>query len=303
MIPRYPEFRPLGLADRATLEGYCARTDSSDFTFLNLYCFDTRGTVAWSLLHDNLVVRFQAYTGDGQFLSFCGANRAAETCRTLLGDCGRLGLPPELRLIPHDAVAALIDADAGLSIEEDADNHDYIMSLARLAALDGAPYKKHRNLRGRFLRECPSAGLADLDLADRGTQARVLGAFERWEASAGKGRAETAGRWVAYRRLLDAAGSFPLIALGVQVEGELVGFSIAERMSPDCAHCFAEKADRSLPGIFAYLKAGMARRLLEEGFARLNYEQDLGLPGNRAMKYHWHPVGRVRKYVVRRGGE
>ena len=44
---------------------------------------------------------------------------------------------------------------------------------------------------------------------------------------------------------------------------------------------------------------------LAESFSEVRVEGQLALEthGNRAMKHHWHPVGRVRKYVVRRGGE
>ena len=80
--------------------------------------------------------------------------------------------------------------------------------------------------------------------------------------------------------------------------GRVMGFAFGQPLNGDTFLIRAEKADASLPGVYQVINQEFARHAAA-GFAWINREQDLGLPGLRRAKESYYPHHLVLKYRIR----
>lgn len=298
-VPQFPRMRALTLADGPLIRAMTQRyAPYSDFDFTSLWSWDTDGTVRIASLHDNLVVRFADYATGELFYSFLGDTNVLATAEALVRHAENEGLRADLRLVPETVGKALVLA--GIEVQADEANHDYVLSLERLATYRGNRLGAKRNFVNRFL-EAHEASAVVLDLADAATASDVLALFDAWTEEKGADADEVAHERAAVERLLSGAHVLPeLVAVGVLVGGKLVAFSIAEVLHDGYSVIHFQKAlGQTYVGVNAYLMRECARVLLERGCSLVNYEQDLGIPGLRQAKKSFDPVARLEKYVVR----
>ncbi|MFQ6097490.1 MAG: phosphatidylglycerol lysyltransferase domain-containing protein, partial [Armatimonadota bacterium] len=100
---------------------------------------------------------------------------------------------------------------------------------------------------------------------------------------------------------LDLCGTLPpedLFGEVVMVNGRVVAFAFAGRMSEDLANFFVAKADPALDGLSYFLRWRMFRRLSEYG--RVNDAGDLGHPGLAQFKRSLRPVEMLPVFRARR---
>jgi hypothetical protein len=62
-----------------------------------------------------------------------------------------------------------------------------------------------------------------------------------------------------------------------------------------------EKADPSIPGIYAFINQQFVHRNFME-MTYINREEDMGIPGLRKAKESYNPVRMVHKYRIREVG-
>lgn len=81
------------------------------------------------------------------------------------------------------------------------------------------------------------------------------------------------------------------------LNGAIVGFSLNEIIG-QTMFTHIEKADRTVKGAYQMVVLHGAEAFTGEQTLYINREEDLGDPGLRESKESYHPVNRVRKYVV-----
>ncbi len=293
----FPEFQPLSPDQRPHIESHAAKFPPySDFNFTSLYCWDTKGEAACSTLNGNLVVRFTDYLTGEPFYSFLGGEQANETAHALLEQMRAEGRAAELKLVPHVTATALDPKQ--FEITEDPRNHDYILSVDRLATYAGKTLGPKRNFVNRF-KKLHRWETRLLDLTDTETQQRMIALFHLWAERKGAAPADTENEYRAISRLFLLAGSKPLLAVGIYVDNTLAGFTVNERVSEDHAVLHFEKADaHTYIGIYQMLMLETARVLQAQGVHWLNYEQDLGIAGLEKAKRSFDPASFLQKYRV-----
>ena len=85
MIPEFPQFKKLELSDRKDLEKFTSKFPPySDFNFVSMWAWDTKGEMQISQLNGNLVVQFTDYINGKPFFSFLGDSLVLDTIKTLL---------------------------------------------------------------------------------------------------------------------------------------------------------------------------------------------------------------------------
>jgi hypothetical protein len=295
----FPRFKELVSSDRQSIERLTAAFPPySDYTFASLLSWNTGSAVEWSVLRDNLAVRFNGYVPDQlPFYSLLGTTEVDAAVAELLALGAGADGDSALRLVPAVVVEQINDRGR-YRIEEDPDHHDYVFRTSDLVDCAGAGFAAKRKRVNRFLRSHGRAThVATLDLADHQTGRDMVAVFAAWEQSRSLEREHTGDELDAIQRLLRSAPDLDLIGVGVFVEGGLKAFSILE-VSGDFGVAHFEKADVSYVGIFPFLKQQVATKLRELGCEFVNYEQDLGLPGLRREKRSWRPALYLKKYVV-----
>lgn len=82
-----------------------------------------------------------------------------------------------------------------------------------------------------------------------------------------------------------------------RLDGEMAGFCYGTKLSEGCYDMIVEKAERSVPHSYKVLTQETAKQCAAD--CRLvNMEEDVGIPGLRALKEAYKPEFLLRKFVV-----
>ena len=298
MIPTFPSFKEIEIADKAPIEEYTKQyRPYSDFNFTNLWCWNTKGKHEISLLNGNLVVIFSDYLTEEPCISFLGNKALKATVTELIAFAQKSNISPRLRYIPEESFEAL--RREGFAIEEDEENFDYIFSVEELARLEGPILKTKRQSSHKFERENPAARFSVEDIKDYAIQVQLISVFETWrENRISDTRYDMALESKAFHRLLDTVEDHDLLLSCIYLENVMIGFSIDEILPQGYAISHFLKADVSFKGIYEFFNEKVAGYLLTKGVTLWNWEQDLNIEGLRRLKKSYHPISYLKKYRV-----
>jgi len=297
MIPEFPQFKKLELADREEVEKITGVFDPySDFNFTSLWSWDFAESVELSLLNGNLVVRFCDYLTAEPFLSFIGLNKVAETAKNLLQYSIKTGMGGKMALIP-EPVAMALRPNKKFTVSEDIDHFDYIYKLSNLASFSGNKLRGKRNQLNRILRE-GSIEAKVLDIAHSQTREKVVKIFENWAYAKNHKDIFSHNELKAILRIL-SVNEPRTVALEFTKGEEPVGFVVAEIVSGKKSILHFSKALIShFSGLNSYIIHACAKKLVEKGCEEINFEQDLGLEGLRKHKNDLQPIYMLKKYSI-----
>ncbi len=297
-IPNFPEFTPISLASRQQIENAISKFPPySDFNFISMHSWNVKENMLTSQLNENLVIQFRDYTSDKVFLSFIGDSMVDSTIKTLLEYASSKNLHHELHLVPEHTIARIKQPEQFI-ITEDRDNHDYVVLAIELSELKGAKHASKRHGVNKFLSHTQNRKV-ELKKIELNTVAisDILGLFHQWKNEAGKHHSEIKDELEAIQRLANNAHNFNLNNLAIYVDDVLVAYSLYEIRGAFAVGHF-EKALKSQPGLYDYLKHSTAKDLHRQGVDYINYEQDLGIEGLRKSKLLLHPEKFLKKYTV-----
>ncbi len=300
MIPVFPVFTKLTLAHKSVLAQYTnTHKPYSSFNHTNVYAWDIHGTRKISLLHNNLVFFFTDYVTGAPFLSFLGPHKPITTAIALLHYLQQNNEQPVLRFITKETAKKLA-VSKKLVIEKDEINSDYIFSTYELGNLAGKKYKKKRSQVNAFQKANHNINYTIKDLSDASLQKQLLDIFSVWEDyKCQNGKAcETAHEKRALIKLMESATDHDLVLSCLYVENTLVAFSIEEILPKRQAIGHFIKADPNYRGVFEYINLKIAQYLYEHNVLFWNWQQDLGIPGLRAVKLSYRPVAFLEKYTI-----
>jgi hypothetical protein len=92
---------------------------------------------------------------------------------------------------------------------------------------------------------------------------------------------------------------FNLMGGGIRIDGELVAFTIGERLNSNTVVVHIEKADTSYEGLYVLINNQFVRHFCDPNVVKyINREEDLGIEGLRKAKRSYHPVFQVEKHLV-----
>lgn len=278
------------IEDRATITERLRRSPPSvsELTFTNLYAWSGARPVWVAELGEALLFLVHPRENTDHFCvlgppvgPWPGAQRVAEVVP---------GLEGWLRV---DAATVERLRTEGLDVAEDADNADYVYSVADLVALSGPALHAKQNQ----VRQCLDAYACEFT--------RVTSAFEvaecldvqaRWCQARDCGRNPGLCREnEAVRVTMEHFLEFGLLGGLIRIDGVAQAFAVAETLAPGTAVWHFEKAMPQFRGLGPLLTHWFAANVLRD-FEFVNREQDLGLPGLRQAKRSWSPHHRVAKF-------
>ncbi len=302
-LPTFPEFVPFSTIDRATYEAYISDFDPySDYGYTSLYSWSRAGDHYISKLNDNLVLSMQDYMSDKKMISFIGNNLVDDTARTLLNFVAEHNeYAKELYLVP-ETTASLISIE-GLKVEEDEDNHDYILSTEHFNCLDGAESAHTRRKLSQFQRSYGERSIVEAaDLSQPRTKNAIRKLGYEWAFMGTEGSVSAHQEMAAIERLLKDISQLninnSIHCLALYVDDKMEGFCIYE-IQADFAIVHFIKANIELSGAADYMMVSTMREILRlHGITKVNHEQDLGIIGLRAAKKRYCPSGYLKKYTV-----
>lgn len=278
-LPTFPEFKPLEISDQAEVEAYFEKfpSETSDYTFPNLFIWRNYDHPKLSLLNNNLIILLSPAESTPYFLFPIGKTKIEET----LDAC----LP--LRMVPEKLVKKYFEYQAKL----DRNNSDYVYRTSDLINLKGRKYDGKRNWIKRFL----SQYLAEYVNLTPELLPDCFELLEKW----GKTRQGFLLKYElqAIVEALNNIETLNLIARVILISRKVEAFMVGGKLNPETAIVYIQVANREILGLPQFFHQKFTAEELAS-FKYVNWEQDLGTAGLRKAKLSYQPCRLIHKYNV-----
>lgn len=282
--------RPLEMSEQALITSYLRRhpPQISELTFTNLFVWRHSRPVWLAEMEGSMVFVADSRVDDSMVKVILGPP-LGEASPLIVAESLDIGLGGFVR-IPEETAGTL--RDAGLSVETDRDNADYVYSVDDLSGLKGRHYHKKRNL----IKQCLSVYRCEHEPITPECVPECLDMQDRWCEARDCGK--DPGLCNEYMAIREAFAHFEVLRLigsSVRVNGKMQAYSIGEELNPGTAVCHFEKAMPEIRGLSQLVNKWFALYALK-GFQFVNREQDLGVPGLRQAKESYYPHHMVDKF-------
>jgi len=284
--PFFPELKPVGLEDKPVFDEYLRRWPSEvcELDFANIFIWRDSEHPRWTTLNGSLCVLVEPDFEPPYFLPPVGGERIPETITACLG------LAPRLSRVPEDLA---VRYGAGLTVEEDPGNFDYIYARQDLAELKGKRYDGKRNRIKKF--ETTFAHQYQYHPMTKDDVAGCRRLLEDWFEEKRNGDPYMQAERKAILRALDSYAEVGLTGGVVKVGGRVEAFTMGGRLTPDMAVIPIEIANPGLVGLAQWINREFVLRAWPD-VAFVNREQDMNVEGLRRAKLSYQPVRLVKKY-------
>jgi len=296
MISHFPDFSPIGLEHRDSLDAYLRAHSplASEFTFTNLF--------AWREVCGYQVARYREgwlfrrqIEGRVSLLQPLVVDDPAGAARECLHYLKAHSPEPLLERVGEDFIAQLGTGAEEFGIEEDRDNFDYIYAVNELIELSGARYHDKKNLLNQFTKynNYRYEPLTPELISTCKDFAHDWCVEKRCEQDAGMTHENCAGM-----QMLHHFHSLSMTGGVLLIDEQLKAFTLGEPLNADTVVIHVEKAAPGYTGICQAINWEFLRHAAAE-FTYVNREQDMGVPGLRKAKMSYNPVRLVKKYTIR----
>ena len=103
----------------------------------------------------------------------------------------------------------------------------------------------------------------------------------------------------AIKRMLSAYNDLGLIGLVIIDNGQLIGFTVGEKINSDTASVIIEKTDFEVLGCAQYVFREFSKVLFEKyQVTRINVGDDMGFENLKKVKMSYRPSLMIPKYVI-----
>ncbi len=287
-------FHPISVEDRDWVTQKLEEDNlgSCEYTFANNYMWSEVFEVEVGTIYDCGVIR---YRKEGNFFySFPFGNGDKKRAITLLREiCAANKYKLSLYPVEEEGRQQLIEWFPGeFEIDADRGDFDYVYTVEKLSALKGKKLHGKRNHIARFMDDDDWSyeALSHDNAEDCHRMARLWIGHrqEKWNE-------EMEEEIRVLERALDSFEELGLFGGVLRKAGEIVAFTIGERMNKDTLVVHFEKAYPELQGAYPMINQQF---VLQEGqeYTYVNREEDTGDPGLRKAKLSYYPDILWKKY-------
>lgn len=295
-------FKCLTLDDKDVIEKYVDKEnlESYEYLFSSLYMWRKLNNVKYAIINDALVIE-KNEEGKGTFyaqpLKYNKEN-LIELVDTLI--------ERNINFTDREYLFGDVDenfiedlkkyTDYKIEVTEDVNDFEYVYNTNDLIELKGKKYHGKKNHVNSFEK---SYEYEIKTIKNEKVIKDCLMLLHKWhEEVAVTVDKEMLMEIDAIKDLFGELHFFDLKSIAIYVDGELVGFSVGEKVNDKMAVIHVERGEINYKGVYAFLN----RRFLIESFADtefVNRQEDTGNEGLRKAKQSYHPVKMVKKYLVK----
>lgn len=259
-------------------------------SFVNLYLWG-RGYGQIAQVGDYLIQFIKM--GDIKYYAFpAGSGDLGHVIEELIADAREYGHPMRLLGVSCDRKAELEALYPGrFRFTENRASFDYLYDINRLADLGGKKLQSKRNHCNRFEQNHPDWTVEPI------TPDNLHECVEMSEAWFAQYDGETSEEHdfriekIALGRAFEDFEALGLEGLILKAEGQVMAFTMGNRIQKDTFDVNFEKAYGSIQGAYPIINREFSRYIREKypEIQYLNREDDMGLPGLRKAKESYHP--------------
>lgn len=289
-----PVFRKPILEDRELLRSYLEKEHfyGCDFTFANILLWSDYYKVDFAILEDALVFRSGEEGSGGQAFSFPIGTQKLETVLDRLRDIcredGRTLLLYHITQTMQEKIEAVYPGKFLFSPNRD--SFDYIYNTSDLTGLAGKKFHGKRNHIHKFMENDWT-----YESLDKENVEDCLEMNRKWCRQNECGKDES--KQAEYGVVQNALRQFEELGLSgglLRVNGQVVAFSLGERVNEDLFVVHIEKAFSDIQGAYPMINREFAAHEAVD-CKYVNREEDMGIEGLRKAKLSYRPVFLLEK--------
>ena len=220
-----------------------------------------------------------------------GSGDIKPVLNTIMQDARNRGIPCCITGLNRENMDLLEQLYPGrFTFQCDRDSFDYVYNIDDLADLKGRRYQKKRNHVNKFRSLYPDAKTEVMTASDL-PEVREMAA--KWYEA--RQRMDPTGSYtleqVALERAFDYFERLNLDGMVLRIEGKIVAFTMASRLSEDTMDVHFEKALEDIDGAYPAINQAFAQYLRQK-YPEIRYldrEEDMGLEGLRKAKLSYCP--------------
>lgn len=298
------DFRTPQPSDKAWVDALLAQADyrGCDYNFTNLFVWSRAYGQEIAQVNGFLVTHLCGRMGCS-YMYPAGSGDLAAAIDILAREADERRQPLRLVCLTTRQMEELDRLMPGrFAYEADRDGFDYLYDIDRLADLTGKKLHAKRNHINRFMDNNPSWVYEEITPQ---TLPECLEMDKEWyrRSMVREGAAEErdlGDEGIALRTAMDHYHALGLEGGLIRVYGEVVAFTMGDRLNSDTYDVHFEKAYGELQGAYAMINREFARwvRAKHPNVRYLNREDDMGVEGLRKAKESYYPDRMVEKYLA-----
>lgn len=298
------DFRTPQPSDKAWVDALLAQADyrGCDYNFTNLFVWSRAYGQEIAQVDGFLVTHLCGRMGCS-YMYPAGSGDLAAAIDILAREADERRQPLRLVCLTTRQMEELDRLMPGrFAYEADRDGFDYLYDIDRLADLTGKKLHAKRNHINRFMDNNPSWVYEEITPQ---TLPECLEMDKEWyrRSMVREGAAEErdlGDEGIALRTAMDHYHALGLEGGLIRVYGEVVAFTMGDRLNSDTYDVHFEKAYGELQGAYAMINREFARwvRAKHPNVRYLNREDDMGVEGLRKAKESYYPDRMVEKYAA-----
>lgn len=297
-IPVFPGFREITLEDKRFFDRMFKEIQPkiSDYTFANLFSWGAILQTRISLLYENICVQMRDINGQNIFTPVIGGVQLKACIDACLNYAKSNWNEAHFGLYTQDELELFKLYYPTASIRLDRQASDYVYTTTDLINLRGKKYDGKRNHIRHFKEEYEFI-YKEMETRHIAGCKKFLENWHRqycdhWECSLSVHHEVAACKKALENfRVLELTGGI------IEIDKEIVGFTLGEPLNRKTFVIHFEKTDRRYKGLPAVMNQEFVAHEAH-GYKYINREEDLGEPGLRTSKLSYHPVRLVDKYYI-----
>ena len=283
-------FHPLSLADKPWIDLHVRREDSrsADFNFGNMFLWDHVYHQMVAETDQYLITSFQTDEYP-QFPFPIGCPNLASAIGEMQKYARANGFPLVLQGLEERHVALLSKSFPGrFEIAEDPIYADYLYEAERLISLTGKKLHGKRNHINRF---CAEHEWQFRPLRAKDHDA-CIALTRHWMDGADDSTDTVESELIAIEKAFQYYDTLELFGGILLAEGEIVGYTIGEKISSDTFNVHFEKARSDINGAYPMVNREFVRAICARWpeIRYINREDDMGLENLRRSKMSYDPI-------------
>lgn len=297
MIPEFPVFKPLELADRRIIQDSFSnyQPETSELNFTNLFIWRECYKPMWCFHDKNLLLVSEPPGAQPYAFSPIGISQRSRVVLDMMNwlrenrEVSRPRIERTDKRLAHE-----LGQSPMFTIEPQREHFDYLYLREELINLSGNKYHSKKNHMNAFRRnyEFEYRPLTQELLPLCKEMASAWCILRHCEDDM-----SLTGEWEAVNEALEHFGELHLVGGAILISGKVEAFSIGERLNPETVVVHVEKANPEIRGLYAAIN----QQCCEKAWGKVTYinrEQDLGNEGLRQAKLSYHPVRLVEKFRI-----
>ena len=294
------EFRDIELHDKKIIDKYLINNPyrASESCFSNLYGWAHKYKTQYAEWRDFLLIKFTSDRGGCSYLTPFGKGNLASAIDVLVDECGcpikfeMSGVTLAMREEIEKAMPRRFDFERQRSV------YDYIYTSEKLIHLSGKKLQSKRNHINRFTAQ--HSDYKYISITKNPSEAiRCKEMLQKWydvnkESSDDSLQSDfkTTNLYLDNFEVLDLKGG------AIEVDGEIIAFSLGAKLSEDTFIVHVEKAFADIQGAYPIINQQFVLNEASE-FTYINREEDMGYPSLRKAKLSYQPDILLEKFIVK----